>query len=47
MYGAIIGDVVGSVYEFHPTKKKDFVWMAPHSAPTDDSVTCRQMKRLI
>lgn len=38
MYGAIIGDMVGSVYEFHPTKKKDFVWMAPHSAPTDDSV---------
>ena len=38
MYGAIIGDMVGSVYEFHPTKKKDFVWMAPYSEPTDDSV---------
>ena len=38
MYGAIIGDVVGRVFEFHSTKDKNFRWMNPDSRPTDDSV---------
>lgn len=38
MLGAIIGDVVGSVYEFGRFKKKDFPFFNPKCFPTDDSV---------
>ena len=38
MFGAIIGDIVGSVYEFNPTKEKDFVWMSEESHVTDDTI---------
>ena len=38
MLGAIIGDIVGSVYEFCPTKSKDFDLFTPWSNFTDDSV---------
>lgn len=38
MYGAILGDIVGSVYEWHSTKKKDFPLFSKHSHFTDDSV---------
>ena len=37
MLGAIYGDVVGSVYEFHNIKQKDFPWLGPYNCPTDDS----------
>ena len=37
MYGAIIGDIAGSSYEFDPVKKKDFVLFRDKSEPTDDS----------
>lgn len=41
MLGAIIGDVVGSVYEFQSDKTKDFPLFSADSRPTDDSVmTC-------
>ncbi len=38
MYGAIIGDMVGSIHEFLPIKQKDFPLFVQGSQPTDDSV---------
>ncbi len=38
MLGAIIGDIVGSPYEFESDKTKDFMLFAPNCRPTDDSV---------
>lgn len=38
MYGAIIGDIVGSVYEFHNVKKKDIPIKLNLMRFTDDSV---------
>lgn len=38
MYGAIIGDIVGSVYEFNNIKVKDFPLFSLGSTYTDDSV---------
>ncbi len=38
MIGAIIGDIVGSVYEFDNIKTKDFPFFSPDCEPTDDSV---------
>lgn len=37
MYGAIIGDTVGSVYEWHNIKTKDFPFFQRRCFPTDDS----------
>ena len=39
MYGAILGDIIGSPYEFDRGKKtKDFPMFSEHSAYTDDTV---------
>ena len=38
MYGAIIGDIVGSVYEWDRIKTKDFPLFSPRSTFTDDTV---------
>ena len=38
MKGAIIGDIVGSVYEFHNVKRKDFPLLTLGSHFTDDTV---------
>jgi len=38
MLGSIIGDIIGSVYEFHPTKKYHFEVFAEGSTFTDDTV---------
>ena len=38
MLGAVIGDIVGSVYEFDNTRDYDFVPFGPKSNFTDDSV---------
>ena len=38
MLGAIVGDVIGSVYEGTATKTKDFPLFVPRSTFTDDSV---------
>ena len=38
MLGAIIGDVIGSPYEFESDKTKDFMLFVPGCRPTDDSV---------
>ena len=38
MYGAIIGDIVGSKYEFRPIKTKDFPFVSRGCEFTDDTV---------
>ena len=38
MIGAIAGDIIGSVYEFHNLKSKEFPLFKPISTFTDDSV---------
>ena len=38
MIGAIAGDIIGSVYEHHPIKTKDFPLFGPGCRFTDDSV---------
>lgn len=38
MLGAIIGDIIGSVYELYPIKTTDFPLFQQHSRFTDDSV---------
>ena len=38
MYGAIIGDIVGSKYEFRPIKTKDFPFVSRGCGFTDDTV---------
>lgn len=38
MFGAIVGDIVGSVYEFNNIKTKDFRLFDPHCHFTDDTV---------
>lgn len=37
LYGAITGDIVGSIYEFHNIKTKDFPFFSPSCSITDDS----------
>ncbi|MBR1889681.1 MAG: ADP-ribosylglycohydrolase family protein [Alloprevotella sp.] len=38
MLGSIIGDIVGSVYEFNNLKSKDFSFFSKNAAYTDDSI---------
>ena len=38
MLGALVGDIIGSVYEFNNTKTTDFQLFKAHSRFTDDSV---------
>jgi len=38
MLGAIIGDIVGSIYEFNPTNDYNFKLFSEHSSFTDDSI---------
>lgn len=38
MLGAIVGDIVGSRFEWQEFKKKDFVFMTPSCCYTDDSL---------
>ena len=39
--GTVCGDIIGSIYEFNPTKKYDFRLFTPQSTFTDDTVmTC-------
>ena len=38
MLGAIIGDIVGSVYEFDNTKRTDFPFFSDRCSYTDDSI---------
>ena len=45
MLGAIIGDTVGSVYEFHNTKDYDFTLFNAESGYTDDSIMTMAVAR--
>ena len=36
--GAIIGDIVGSVYEWNNIRTKEFLFFSPKCFPTDDSI---------
>lgn len=38
MFGAIIGDMVGSIYEFDNHRSKDFPFFSSECYPTDDSI---------
>lgn len=38
MLGAIVGDIIGSAYEFNNTKRKEFHLFTPRSKFTDDTV---------
>ena len=38
MLGAIAGDVLGSIHEFHPIRTKDFILLNPECVFTDDTV---------
>ncbi len=48
MKGAIIGDIIGSVYEFHNISEKEFPLFSKRSGFTDDTVmTCAVAKVLL
>lgn len=47
MLGAIAGDIVGSVYEFHPIKSEDFPLFGEESRFTDDTVMTVAVARAI
>ena len=48
MYGAIIGDIVGSRFEFHNYLSKEFDFMTPECYFTDDTVmTCAVAQALM
>ena len=38
MFGAALGDIVGSIYEFSPIKRKDFVFLTEDMDFTDDTI---------
>lgn len=38
MIGAIIGDIVGSRFEWHNCRRKNFTFFSPRCFPTDDSI---------
>ena len=38
MLGAIIGDIVGSRWEFNPTNNYDFEWLSDENNFTDDTI---------
>ncbi len=38
MLGAIVGDIVGSIYEFNNIRRKDFELFSPRCFVTDDSI---------
>lgn len=47
MIGAVAGDIIGSVYERHPIKSKDFPLFSPRSTFTDDTVMTVAIARAI
>ncbi len=48
MLGSIIGDVIGSSYEFHNVKRKDFTLFTQNSCFTDDTIlTCATAEWLL
>ena len=47
MLGAIIGDIVGSVYEFHNIRSKDFPLITEMSFPTDDTIMTLAVAKIL
>lgn len=47
MIGAIAGDIIGSVFEFQPTKRVDFPLFSAHSRFTDDTVMSLAVARAL
>ena len=47
MIGAIAGDIIGSIYEGHPIKTKDFPLFSRHCTFTDDTVLTVAIARAI
>ncbi len=47
MIGAIIGDMVGSLYEFDNIKDKRFFFLTKYSLPTDDSIMTIAISRAL
>lgn len=47
MLGAVFGDIVGSVYEFHNTHDYDFTLLQKRSGPTDDSCMTLAMAKAL
>ncbi len=47
MLGAIIGDIVGSIYEFNNVKDKRFFFLTKYSTITDDSVMTMAISRAL
>ena len=47
MLGAIIGDMVGSVYEFHPIKTKQFEIFNINNRMTDDSLLTIEVAKVL
>ena len=51
MIGAVVGDIAGSIYEFHNIKTRDFTLFADHlgrrARPTDDSVMTLAIARAL
>lgn len=47
MLGAIIGDIVGSIYEFNNVKDKRFFFLTKYSTITDDSVMTMAIARAL
>ncbi len=47
MYGAIIGDIAGSRFEFNNRKSKQFTIFHPHSFVTDDTVMTLALARAV
>ncbi len=46
-YGAIVGDVVGSVFEFHNKRSKDFPLITKDNFCTDDSILTIAVHRIL
>ena len=47
MYGAILGDIVGSRFEFNNLKSKDFEFITKDSEITDDSIMTIAIKKVL
>ena len=47
IFGSVVGDIIGSIYEFNPTKDYNFEMFNPNSHCTDDSVLTMSVAKSI
>ena len=47
MIGAIIGDIVGSRWEFNPTNDYNFEWLSEENGFTDDTICTKTISSLL